>query len=272
MIETLDIPKMDDSDSPKAGSSLDFLVFPGQITVQMPLLIKQGRTPISIYELARQKLIIRDIYRNVTRNPHQYPESFRREIRKKYDLLWNKLYDTGDMWLSQSTIQGSKGKLVLYNADVLEFLKRNLNPQSRLTSGYLTLDGELQGAYDSFTGNNVLELNPAEISKFFNKLSTRQEAKESPFWRLALGDLKDDYIDAVFLDGKEKFGYREMMQVRVTRIADDVPTGTLFYITSLYGRSCASTMSFLERKTNRLVGVAPGASTPRKPAVLEQMV
>ena len=272
MVATLDIPQMDTLDSQKISSSLDFRVFPGQITVKMPLLIKQGRTPISIYELARKRLVIREIYRNVTQNPHQYPESFRQEIRKKYDLLWNKYYDTGDMWLRQSASQGGKGKLVLYNAEVLEFLKRNLNPESRLTDrGPLALDMELEGAYDSFTGSNVLELTKAEMNIFFGRLNTRQEAKESPFWKLVLGDIRNDYIDAVFSDGEERFRYQHAMGTYVLP-PENVSTGVLFFVTSLEGRSNASGVAYMGCKSGRIVGVAPEASTIRKPAALEQMV
>ncbi|MBI3036050.1 hypothetical protein HYY71_07060 [Candidatus Woesearchaeota archaeon] len=161
MTETLDLPRRD-----------SYVVFPGRNTEQMPLLINEGRTPMTMYEFARQRLLIRELYNYVNKNPDNYSKEFRQKVAKKYVQLWDGYADTGDLWLRQSANQVGKGKVVLYNKQVLDFLRKNLNPRSRLTSlGALALDRELEGVYDSFTGDNVLELSKGEIDKFFGGVS-----------------------------------------------------------------------------------------------------
>ena len=105
MTETLDLPRQD-----------SYVVFPGRITEQMPLLINEGRTPITMYEFAWQRLLIRELYNNVNKTPDNYSEEFRQTLAEKYAQLWDRHADTGDLWLRQSAKQDGKGKVVLYNA------------------------------------------------------------------------------------------------------------------------------------------------------------
>ena len=252
MVENLDIPTQ--------GA---YVVFPGRNVEQMPLLIKQGRTPMTIYEFAKQKLLIRDLYNAVNKNPDNYAEELRQKVQDAYKKLWDKHANTGDLWLRQSAKQDGKGKIVLYNEQVLDFLKKNLNPKSILVSGALALDGELEGVYNSFTGNNVLELTKDEVDNFFGKPHTKQGAKENPFWTSALGDLKDDYIDVVFADGKQRFDYDENMGVYVRRDAQNVPTLRSWLVDRLEGGSGADGRYGLLNDDGRLVGVAPEARAER---------
>ena len=240
----------------------------------MPLLINKGRTPITMYEFAWQRLLIRELYNNVNKTPDNYSEEFRQRVAEKYAQLWDRHADTGDLWLRRSANQDGKGKVVLYNAQVLDFLKKNINPRSRLTTnGALALDKELEGAYDSFTGDNVLELSEADIGKFFGNPNTKQGAKESPFWKFTLGDLNNDYADAVFADGKQKFDYKNAMGA-YTADAEKVPTARSWIVGRLWLRSIASDWDRLDYDDGRLVGVAPEARVARKtPAqTLEQRV
>ncbi|MBS3097047.1 hypothetical protein J4480_06450 [Candidatus Woesearchaeota archaeon] len=261
MTETLDIPRRD-----------SYVVFPGRNTEQMPLLIEKGRTPMTMYEFARQKLLIRKLYNDVSKNPDNYPEEFRQKVAEKNVQLWDRYADAGDLWLRQSANQERKGKVVLYNEQVLDFLKKNLNPRSRLTNqGALALDRELEGAYDSFTGDNVLELSKANIDRFFGKSNTRQEAKDSPFWRFVLRDLTNDYADAVFTDGKQKFNYDSAMGIYVAD-PENVQTMRLWCVNGLGDGSDA--WGRLVYYFGRLVGVVPEARNAPKatPQTLEQRV
>lgn len=186
MIETLDIPRQE-----------TYVVFPGKIIEQMPLLIKQGRILTTIYEYAKQRLLILDLHRAVDKSPESYQEGFRKRVNEVYERLWYDPINTGDLWLRQSAKQGGKGKVVLYNEQVLDFLKKNLKPEL-MVDGVLALKGELEGAYDSFTGESVIELSKDSITEFFGKRCTIEQAKQSPFWATVLKDLRDPYIDTNF--------------------------------------------------------------------------
>lgn len=253
-------------DTPRQTS---YKPFPGRNIEQMPALIGEGRTPMTMFELAKRRIEILEIYNAVQRKPQNFPDEYRQRVEEVYHNLWDNYFDTGDLWLRQSVKQVENGKVVLYNPQVHEFLKTKLNPKVKIEKGALVLGDE----YASFTGSDVLEFNKAYMGKHFGKSLSKQEAKESAFWRFVLGDLSGEYMDAVFSQAQQRFKYDKNMGIYVADAGDD-PAARLWFVSGYGGGSDAYGNAILDVGGGRLVGVAPEARVAQKASAqtLEQRV
>ncbi len=204
----------------------------GRNTEQMPKLLADGREPMSVAHLMEQRLNVR-----------------REGISQaQHDSWWGNYFDNADLWLRHPD---KGGKVVAYNAQVLEFLRQHLKPETELVDYALPLP---DGFFEAMEG---LELKTADIERLHTQGYTPQEAKQSDIWREFAREQKrlDNYIDAVVAEtGRE----RNLMNTYFGS-ASKVPTGRLWYVYYRYNVSIAAGDLGLTSDYGRLVGVAPEA-------------
>ena len=198
----------------------------------MPKLLASGQEPMSVAHLMEQRLAVRE----------------KGIGQAQRDEWWNNYFDNADLCLRHP----DKGvKVVPYNAQVLDFLRENLKPETKLVDYALPLS---DGLYERMEG---LELKPADIERLHSRGYTPREAKKSEVWRaLAQGQKRlDNYVDAVV---KETGRSQDLMNLYFNS-ASVVPTGRLWYVYSRSNDSNAYGIIILSIGYGRLVGVAPEA-------------
>ncbi len=203
--------------------------FYGRNTEQMPKLIAEGRLPLSVFGLMKRRL----------------------EVLSSSDVVkssyWDNYFDSGD---GIAYHPDGRAKIIL-DAQPL----RDLTPSSKLKNGALVLDD-----YNSLES---LELSKADLERYaLGEWLNRRDVKENPIWQALARDkeLLDDYAEAVFSQGKEKFGYDKLMGI-FRSSASDVPTMRFWYLCGLCSRSNARGNVRLDIDGGRLVGVTPEAQS-----------
>lgn len=200
----------------------DYKEFYGRNTEQMPKLIAEGRTPLSVSGLMRRRLEARNASESV-----------------KDSWLYN-YFDTGDAMAYHSD---GKAKIVL-NAKQL----RELNPESKLGNGALILP---DGIYESLEGQ---EFSRSNLEKHASGDWLKQrEAKSNPIWQALARDkaLLEEYTNLVFSQGYDK----AMALYRAS--PQDIPTMRSWFVGRLVVsvRSGAYGRGHLGYDGGRLVGV-----------------
>ncbi|MBU1245489.1 MAG: hypothetical protein ABIJ20_02930 [Nanoarchaeota archaeon] len=216
--------------------TLNFKEFYGKNIDQMPLLIAEGRTPLSVSGLMRRRL-------EVSAGSDDIKSAWR-----------DNYFDTGDAIVYHPD---GRVKIVLDSEHL-----RDLSPDSKLSASALVLE---DGVYDQLEGQ---EFSKAEIQKYAagESLSLRQ-AKTNPVWKALARDseLLNAYATEVFGQAKERFSYDKNMGIYVAGSQSE-PTMRLWYVGRLYDRSYANGSNLLGGSSGRLVGVAPEAhATEGKP-------
>lgn len=208
---------------------LPYQEFYGAIREQMPLLIADGRTPLSVAGLMERRL-----------NPTQTTE-----WRDNY-------FDTGDGF----AYKGDTFKVV---ADAQPL--RELTGRTHLTRGAVVL---ADGAYEKLEGP---EFSRKKLGEMLGRDLSADEAKQHPVWlALARDDkaLLETYVGTMFEDMKKRFGYDTAMGVYLDE-KSNTPQLRAWYVDGLgdYGSQAFGT--YLDAANGRLVGVAPEAlSAPGK--------
>lgn len=210
----------------------DYKEFYGRPINQMPLLVAEGRVPLSVSGLMQKRMEVLD--------------SGDQEL---ISYWWANYFDTGD-----AVFYHPNGNLkVVLNAKPM----KKLNPKSELSDGALVLP---KGLYDKLNGDNFTR---EEIEKYglAEKLLTKEEAKKNPIWKaLAGGDqaLLDTYVDAVFTKVKEDYGYDKLMKIWLSQ-PQEATTGRLWCVGRFndYGSDANGVNDLVS--SGRLVGVAPEA-------------
>lgn len=191
---------------------------------QMPLLLAEGREPLGFAGLMRRRLEVLSASEAV-----------------KSDW-WNNWFDSADFCVVNTD---GKVKVVLDSPDF-----RIVTPKTILQNGGLPVD------YASTAGD---EFTPTQVKKYTGNDLSKRKAKTNPFWRsLARGDqgLLNEYADAAFAMGKQRWGYDEMMGVYVPEAAANTALGRPWV---LYGGSGSRADGCGYYYGGRLVGVAPEA-------------
>jgi hypothetical protein len=205
--------------------TLDYEEFYGGNTTEMPKLVAEGRTPMSVAGLMQRRLEVLGASRRVRR-------------------AWlNNYFDTGDAVLYHPN---GKVKIVL-DAQPL----RTLNKKSKLRNGALIIDND---TYRSLSGEEFNRENLVTDTP----LSKKQVLK-SPVWNaLARGDTKllREYTDAAFADAKRRFDYTENMGVFLGQ-PQESPVLRAWFVNRFNGRSDLYGNLDLDINDGRLVGVAP---------------
>ena len=157
--------------------------FYGRNTEQMPLLIAEGRVPLSVAGLMQARLDIRNSCEEVK-------------------AAWmNNYFDTGD-----AVVYHPDGRLkVVLDSQHL----RGLTPKSELRAGALVL---ANGKYESLQGQ---EFTREELREHVGYWLNKKQAKAHPIWGALAGDqgLLDEYVDYIFAEVKERSGYDFAMGV-----------------------------------------------------------
>ena len=199
--------------------------FYGRITEQMPLLLAEGRTPMSYAQLMQRKLTA--------------PKNLRPSYIDNY-------FHTGDALLYNHHPDG-RFKVCLDSKEL-----RGLTPQSTLTRKRALV---LTTPYEDI---DAPEFRRDEV--ILGRPLKKQEAKAHPVLQVLARDqhLLNESVDFIFSEAKTRFDYDENMGVY---LADPQPVPTLgsWYVNRLDGRSNAGGYDDLDVDYGRLVGVAPEA-------------
>ncbi len=201
-----------------------FKEFYGRNIDQMPNLIAEGRTPLSVSGLMERRLETLGASKPVK------------------ESWWNNYFDTGD-----GVFYHPDGRIrVVLDAKPL----REINPESKLQNRTLVLP---DGLYEQLEGE---EFTREQVAKYVDRLLTSKDAKNNPVWMALARDQKllNDYVDAVFSEATQQFGYKENMGVYVAN-AQNVPTGRLWTVGGLRDNSNADGRGSLDYGIGRLVGV-----------------
>ena len=214
-------------------NALNYKEFYGRSTEQMPILIAEGRTPLSIAGLMRRRLEVLNSSDEVKR------------------FYWDNYFDTGD---GIAYHPDGRGKIVL-DAQPL----RELTPlsSSQLRNGALVLPS---GVYDRLEG---VEFSREDLAKYITGGRLKQgNVKKNRVWQVLARDenLLNDYAKAVFSQLRERYNEDRAMGL-YRGSAENVPTMRSWYLYRLLNWSDAYGYVHLGYDYGRLVGVAPEAQS-----------
>ncbi|MBI2045210.1 hypothetical protein HYT23_04080 [Candidatus Pacearchaeota archaeon] len=207
-----------------------FRDFNGRNVDQMPKLIAEGRTPLSVVGLMEARL----------------------KYGKQLPAWMDNYFDTGD-----GVLYHTDGRIkVVHDSPLI----RGLNLESPLKDGALVLG---DGVYDSAQGQ---EFERKKLEKYVESPLSKEQVKSNPIWRALARDnqgLLDEYTDFIFTQAKERFGYDKNMGVYLDS-ASDVPKLRAWCVVRLGDRSPARGWDDLALVNGRFVGVSTGGANEAK--------
>ncbi len=212
-----------------------FKEFYGKNNEQMSKLIEEGRIPLSVAGLMEKRL-------EVLTNSSD-------EVRSAW---WNNYFDTGD-----GIFYHPDGDLkVVLGAQPI----RDMTGDSKLYSGALVLGEDRDSSIAVYSSLDGVELKRSDLEGQVGKVLSKDAVKNHPIWNALVTDkaLLNEYVDATFAQGKERFDYDNMMGVW-TSSPQDVATGRLWLVGNLLNSSSAGGNGSIGSYDGRLVGVAPEA-------------
>ena len=201
--------------------------FYGKNVEQMPKLIADGRVPMNVAQLMQKRLDIRNSDKDVK---SAYMDNY---------------FDTGDAVLYNPD---GRVKIVLDSQTL-----RDMTPESPREGGALILG---ENVYNALQGE---EFKKGKLRKV-NESLLREEVKVHPVWKALARDqgLLNDYVDYIFAEGKQKFGYDTAMGVYPDS-ASDKPKLRAWCVYRLENRSGADGRGNLDINGGRFLGIAPEA-------------
>jgi len=207
--------------------------FQGKIIEQMPLLIAEGRTPISAAELMRQRI---------------WALSQPTEIKNAW---WNNYFHLGD-----AILYHPNGKI---KVELDSQLLRQLNAQSKLQNGLLLIDDP------RYTSSKGKEFDRNELTPLHTPLS-KTAIYASPLWNCISREDKEllkEYTEAVFEEAKQ-FNYDSNMGIYLRTAPDSTPSAGALCVDGVNDRSNLDGSYNLGDSYGRFVGVAPEAHGEKK--------
>ncbi len=208
----------------------------GRNTEQMPKLLADGKEPMCIAHLMEQRTAVRQ----------------RGTDQAQYDAWWNNYFDNADLSLRHP----DKGvKVIPYSAQVLDFLREYVKPETKLVDNAVPLP---DGLFEAMEG---LALTPQQAEQLHGRGYTSKEAKKSEFWQTVAQSQQrlNKYVNAVVEEtGRE----RDLMNTYFSPVST-VPTGRLWFVGNWDDDSVACGDGGLTSDDGRLVGVAPEAHVAR---------
>jgi len=207
-----------------------FKDFYGRNVDQMPKLIAEGRTPLSVVGLMEARL----------------------KYGKDLPAWMDNYFDTGD-----GVLYHPDGRIKVVHDSKLV---RELNLKSPLKGGALVLG---DGVYDSIQGQ---EFNREKLEKYVENPLSEKQAKSNPIWRALARDnqaLLDEYTGFIFAQAKKRFDYDKNMGVYLDS-ASDVPKLRAWCIDWLDDGSYANVRLNLGSDYGRFVGVSTGGANETK--------
>ena len=209
-----------------------FKEFYGQNVKQMPILIAEGRIPLSVDGLMQRRLDVRNASDDV-----------------KSAWIGN-YFDTGD-----AVVYHPDGRVkIVLDSQTL----REMNPDSKRNAGALILTQE---QYDAIPGE---EFKKGKLGKVNNDLS-KKEVKAHPVWKALARNqsLLNDYADYIFAVGKQRFGYDTAMGVYPSSAQGETPEMRAWYVYGLVDMSNVYGWNYLDFDVGRFAGVAPEAQSAK---------
>lgn len=214
-----------------------FKEFYGRNDEQMPELVAEGRTPISVSGVAERKLEV------VAGNSDGLKSAW-----------MDNYFDTGD-----GAFYHPEGNFkVVLGAQLI----RDLTPESKLSRGALVLDEDVDASIAVYDALEGAEFTRNEVKGLTGRTLTKQEAKDHPVWQALIPDktVREGYIEMTFDQGKERFGYDNMMGIWLAE-PQEKATGRLWYVNYLIDSSNAYGNSNISGNYGRLVGVSNGVAS-----------
>lgn len=210
-----------------------FKEFYGSENKQMPKLIEEGRIPLSVAGLMQKRL-----------------EVLAGSSDEKKTAWWDNYFYTGD-----GLFYHPNGNIkVVLGAQPI----RDLTPYSNIVDGALVLDRYRDSSIAVYSSLDGAEFRRSDWEKHVGRLLTKEEVKKHPIWNALAGDkaLLNEYVDATFAQGKERYGYDKMMRIWVAS-PRYVATGRHWFVDYLYANSNAGGNGNLNGFGGHLIGVAP---------------
>ena len=204
-------------------------VYNGGIIDQMPKLIADGKVPMSVSQLMQKRLYVRNASNDI--------KSF-----------WMDNYlDTGDAIVYRSDGKFSWDKLKI---DLDSQYLRAMTPQTRRNWGALILTPEQYNAIDGE------EFGKSSLGKTESWLP-REDIKVHPIWRALARDqeLLNDYVDLVFTEGKDRFGYNVAMAAYIDLTHGSLPEMRGWCVCGLGNWSDICCDEYINSNIGRLIGV-----------------
>lgn len=218
--------------------------FPGSNIEQMPVLIGEGRDPISVLGWMWARLQALDAY-------NRAPKALKPAYEPVMRALCDNYADTGD-----ASVRHSDGRFKIgLGAQYL----RQLNHQTRLVNGGVPLTD------DAYSHLDVPEFSAKQVERYFNRPLSRAEAEKHPGWEALFGGdrvFQKEAVGSTFALAKEWFGYDgKMMGVYAQSVPKEGADGRLWTVLGLGGIDGSGAVggSRLGDDGGRLVGVAPEA-------------
>ncbi|MEK6960550.1 MAG: hypothetical protein AABX47_05220 [Nanoarchaeota archaeon] len=210
----------------------DYDDFSGKIIEQMPLLIAQGRTPLSAADLMRQRI---------------WALSQPEDVKNAW---WNNYFHLGD-----AVLYHPDGKIKI---ELDSQLLRQLNAQSQLQNGLSLITDE------TYITSKGKEFSRDELLPLDTPLG-KTAILSNPLWNyLAREDkLLKEYTEAVFEEGKQ-FDYDSNMGIYLRIAPKSTPLAGALCVYGFNGGSNLGGDDGLDSGSGRLVGVAPEAHGENK--------
>jgi hypothetical protein len=193
----------------------------------MPKLIADGRVPMNVAQLMQKKLDVRNS-----------DEKIKTSYMDNY-------FDTGD-----AVVYHPDGRVkIVLDSQTL----RDMTPESPRDGGALILGEDV---YKTLQGE---EFKKGKLGKINDALS-KADVKAHLVWKALARDqgLLNDYVDYIFAEGKQRFGYDTAMGVYPDS-ASDKPKLRAWCVSWLVDRSFANGRSSLDNYVGRFLGIAPEA-------------
>lgn len=166
----------------------------GTYNEQMPILIKDGRTPLSIEDIA-QKRIEATVEKNV-------------DVMTKW---WNKSIYTND-----GIAQHPNGNIKIIRKTPL---LTNITTQSPIHNGALMLNEDLDESINIYNSLKGTEFTQKELKQYCEHFQTKEETKHNPIWKALIPNkpIRKDYVTATFKLGKKMYAYDKLMGVCIAK-------------------------------------------------------
>ncbi|GEM_PF-1069933 len=174
----------------------DYKPFRGLYTAQMPLIVAERRTPMSVAKVMRRRVEVLDELKNA-------PRDLREEYKKVIQHWWYATISTGD-----GAVRHRDGSLtIVLDAPYLW----GINPDTNLVDGNVSFD---DADYRRLAGD---KFSAKQVERYFNKpLLNIAQTKKHPGWlALARGDedLLARFVDAAFSHTDKPDDENQMMPI-----------------------------------------------------------
>ncbi len=225
--------------------------FLGKPVVQMPLLIGESRTPLSMLEVVQRRLELVEAFERL-KNANA-PKELISAYEELIKTWWGNTFYTSD-----GAVSHSDGRLkIVLNAQYA----RDLSPQTMLVKSAVYFSDD---QYKALVGE---EFGRNHVEQLFNRPLDKNEAKQHPVWRALLRGnqaLLNEVVDAVFAQARQRFDDFDgkMMNVCRNAVPSEGAAGYLWVIGWLgrgeFFANCSNTLEYyrglLVGKVNRKKG------------------